>query len=443
MPPLNQDRKSGYDIHMAVDFGRDIVFRGDGADAKLLARFREAGAAAVVFSSPGADQLEACRKSGLEALPAGELQFLSWKEIGSAKPGLPAVLAEGLWPGMARAGVGSRDEVVASASRQPWVDANGFWIGCLRAVAPERPAVIAYLPDEKAGLAKDRVVPFESAELALAEAWTAGGNCILALEPRFRDALAAGDAQAAAAWSRLARTAAWLRQNAAWFRRPTMPAVTALIAPGTDSAELANLMYRQAVSPALASALDPPRPSPDRILVLLAASIGTPPLAIRNRILAHASAGATVVVDAPAQGAWWRVAGLTVTREQEDRVFHKLGRGVVLAYRQPVEDPSEFAFDVIDLVTHARRAVRIWGAPAAVPLLTQAREGEARLVVVNYGSGSPQFFREIMVHVHGFYSRALLERPEGAPVEIPVLRRGPVTELRLPALGRVATVGLS
>jgi hypothetical protein len=427
-------------MHMAVDFVRDIIFRGDGADAKLLARFREAGAAAAVFSSPGQEQLEACRKLSLEALAESELQFLSWKEIGGAKPGPPVVLAEGLWPGVARAGVRDRNEEVASASRQPWVDANGYWVGCLRAVAPQRPAVIGYLPDEKAGLARDRVVPFDSVELALAEAWTSGGNCILALEPRFRDALAANDAQATEAWSRLARTAAWLRKNAEWFRRPVMPAITALVEPATDSAELVNLMYRWAVSPALGSALDPPRPNPAQIAVLVAAGIRPPQIAVRNRILSHASEGATVVVDAPAQGAWWSVAGMKVAREQEDRVIHKLGRGLVVAYRQPVEDPSEFAFDVIDLATHGRRAVRLWGALAVVALATQARDGAVRLVVVNYGS--PQN-REIMVHVHGLYSRAVLERPEGASTELKPLRRGPVTELRMPSIQRVATLELS
>jgi hypothetical protein len=420
---------------MAVEFGREIVFRGDGADAKLLARFREAGAAAVVFSSPGQEQLEACRKLSLEAQPESELQLLNWKEIGGAKPGLPVVLAEGLWPGVARAGVRDRNEEVASASRQPWIDANGYWIGCLRAVAPGRPAVLGYLPDEKAGLARDRVVPYDSLELALAEAWTAGGNCILALEPRFREALASGDAQAAAAWSRLARTAAWLRKNAEWFRRPVMPAITALVEPGTESAELVNLMYRWAVSPALASALDPPRPSPARINVLVAAGIRPPQMAIRSRILAHASEGATVVVDAPAEGAWWRVAEMSGAREQEDRVFHKLGRGQVVAYRQPVEDPSEFAFDVIDLATHARRAVRLFAAGAVFALVA----GE-RLALVNYGA--PQN-REIVVHVHGHHSRAVLERPEDASIELKASRRGPVTELRVPSIERVATVELS
>ena len=71
-----------------------------------------------------------------------------------------------------------RDET-ASASREPWVDANGYQAGYLRALYPDRPPVLAYLPD-KLG---DRVVPYDSLELALIEAWVAGGNYIMAMEP--------------------------------------------------------------------------------------------------------------------------------------------------------------------------------------------------------------------------------------------------------------------
>ncbi|MDP2998484.1 MAG: hypothetical protein Q8N47_13440 [Bryobacterales bacterium] len=419
---------------MALDLGRDIVFRGDGAAEGLLERFRQAGAAAVVFATPNAAQRDACRKLSIQALGTSELQFLSWQQVGRAKPETPVVLTEGLWPGVARGEDRSRDEGVASASRQPWVDANGYWIACLRALAPQRPAVLGYLPDQKAGLTKDRVVPFDSLELALADAWAWGGNCLLTPEPRFRVALAAGDAQAAAAWSRFARTAAWLRKNVEWFRQPAVPVVSALVEPGTESAELANLMYRQAVSPALASAFDPPPANPGRILVLVAAGINAPRIAVRGRILAHASQGATVVVDAPAGQAWWRVKEMRVAREEEDRVFHKLGRGLVVAYRKPVEDPSEFALDVIDLVTHKKRAVRMWNAPAVLALVTQAR-----LVLVNYGSPQDQ---EFTVHVQGLYHRARLERPEAGPLDLQPTRRGSATELRVPGIDRVAVVEL-
>jgi hypothetical protein len=123
---------------------------------------------------------------------------------------------------------------------------------------------------------------------------------------------------------------------------------------------------------------------------------------------------------------------MSVAREEEDRVFHKLGRGLVVAYRNPIEDPSEFALDVIDLVTHKKRAVRMWNAPAVLALVTRAR-----LVLVNYGS--PQD-REFTVHVQGLYGHARLERPEAGGLDLQPARRGSATELRVPGINRVAVV---
>jgi len=424
---------------MPVDFGQDIVFRGDSADAKLLSRFREAGASAVVFEKPSKEQEEACRKLEIEPIPAASIQFLDWPSLAKAKPGTPVALTDGQWPGIARPG-NRDDSEVASASHQPWVDADSFWVGCLRAAAPGRPALLGYRPDEKAGLTKDRVVPFDSLELALADAWVGGGNCLLEPEPRFREALRKDDAQAVAAWTRLKRTALWLKKNAAWFRRPTMSLATTLVEPGTESAELANLMYRQAVSPALASALNPPPPSPGRILTLVAASINPPGPVARRRILDHAAQGAIVVVDAPAEKAWWRVPGLSVVREEEDRVIHKLGKGQVVAYRKTVEDPSEFALDVNDFVTHKKRALRMFRAPSVLGLVTQAKAGEAMVLLVNYGS--PQR-RDFTIHVQGLFPRVRVEHPESASVDLKPMRRGSVTEIHIPDIERVAVIILS
>src|SRR5687767_50061 len=85
---------------------------------------------------------------------------------------IPLSELDGLWPGIRKPpAVAGRGDETASASREPWVDANGYQAGYLRALYPNRPPVLAYLPD-KLG---DRSVPYDSLELALIEAWTAGG----------------------------------------------------------------------------------------------------------------------------------------------------------------------------------------------------------------------------------------------------------------------------
>jgi hypothetical protein len=363
-----------------------------------------------------------------------------------ASPAKPAALSVGLWPGISRGpSSGSGDDAIASASRQPWIDANGFWAGYLRTLYPARPAVLGYLPDSKAGLRPDRSVPFDTLELALAEAWAWGGNYLLAVENRYREALLASDEKALDAWRRLGRTARWLAAHASQFRRPVLPAVTLLVEAGEATAEIANLMYRQTVSPALAPAASPPSPDPRRLLVLVAVSIRSPEAAAAKRILAHAEAGATVVVDAPGNGAWWRAAGLKPLRNQEDRDFYTLGRGQVVAYKEPIADPSEFAFDVIDFVTHKRRAARLWNAPSIIALATAApASGPARegvlLCALNYGAAIDS---DVQVRVQGVFAKASLLRPDGPTIPLKTAKRGTTTEVFLPELRRVGCVVFS
>jgi len=431
---------------MPLDLSRDVAIRWSDPDPKHAPLLKECGANTVILETPSSAFAGACQGVGLRTVPASEIQFLGLEEMEHASPAKPAALSVGLWPGISRGpSSGSGDDAIASASRQPWIDANGFWAGYLRALYPARPAVLGYLPDSKAGLKPDRSVPFDTLELALAEAWAWGGNYLLAVENRYRKALLAGDEKALAAWRRLGRTARWLAANPSLFRRPVLPAVTLLVEAGEATAEIANLMYRQNVSPALAPAASPPPPDPRRLMALVAVSITPPEPAVARRILAHAQAGATVVVDAPGNGAWWRAAGLKPLRNQEDRDFYTLGRGQVVAYKEPIADPSEFAFDVIDFVTHGRRAARLWNAPSVIALATAApASGSARggvlLHALNYGAPIES---EVQARVQGVFAKATLLRPDGPPIPLKTAKRGSTTEVFLPELRRVGTVVFS
>lgn len=389
---------------MPVDLSREIVARGDLLDAKLAALFERAG---------------------IGALPAGEAQILPAAELGRAAPGKPVALKEGLWPGISRGpNVEGRGDEVASASREPWVDANGFWIAWLRALYPSRFPVLGYEAD-----LEDRVAPFDTLELALIDAWVAGGNYLLAPEPRFRAALLSGEPKALAAVESLGRTARWLRENVKLFRQPVFPTITLLVEPTETTAEIANLMCRRSASPALAPAADPPAADPERIRVLVAVDLQPPAAPVRDRILEHAARGASVVVN----GDWWRNSKLKPVRSQEDREFFSLGAGQVVAYRDAIADPSEFALDVIDVVTHRRRAARLWNAPAAIVTAT----GKGLLHCVNYGSPARS---EVQARIHGAFTRATLLRPDGPPADLKAARRGSTTEVMIPSLSRLAVV---
>jgi hypothetical protein len=228
-------------------------------------------------------------------------------------------------------------------------------------------------------------------------------------------------------------TTRWLREHAGLFSRAPIPAITALVEEGDKTFEIANLMFRQNASPALARADNPPPPDPLRRRVIVAVNLNPPPPAVRDRILSHAAAGATVVVDG-SEKPWWKASQLQPLREEEDRWFFRLGAGTVVAYKDAVEDPSEFAFDAIDLLTHRRRAVRIWNAPTVI---ATAFDAPRTMIAINYGARRGM---EIQARVQGVWATARLLRPEAEPVTLKAVRRGETTEVFLPELRRLGVV---
>ena len=421
---------------MALDLTNEVVIRWSDPDPKYAPLLREGGITVAWGASADAFR-EACSAHGIKAVPAPDIQTLEVENMDRASPGVPVAVTTGLWPG-----VRGRDPAVASATRRLWVDANGFRVAYLRALYPDAPALLAYLPNKEAGLSPDRTVPFETLELALVEAWAAGGNFILSLEPRYREALLREEEGAMTAWRGLGRTARWLREHASLFRQRALPIVTVLVDRGELSAEVANLMYRQSVSPALEPASNPPPADPLRRRVLVAAGIDAPTAEIAARILAHANAGSIVVVDDPVGNGWWRSGALKLAKSQEDRDFYVLGKGQVVAYKEAVADPGELALDVVDLVTQARRPTRLWNCSGGIPLATSAPSsgpvrGRVLLHIVNYSVPAEN---PVLARVQGNFTGATVLRPDHPPLDVRVAPRGTNSEVAIPQLARVAVV---
>ncbi len=394
---------------MPIDIGRGTIARWTDPRPEHVPLLREAGIDGVVLDAPNQAFEAACGAVG----------------IGTAlATSLTGVVEKGLWPGIRSEARRGGDDLAASASREPWVDSNGYLVAVERVLNPRSMPVLGHRPT--AG----RMVPYETLELALAEARVSGGNFLLALDQRYRDGLASKDARALAAWRRLGSTAAWLKQNAGLFGRPALATITALVEPGGLTAELANLLYRRNASPLLAPAADPPPPG--RVQCLVACSLKPPTPEIGRRIFAHATAGATVVIDSTPDPAW------KLAKQERDRNFYTLGKGQVVAYHKRIADPSEFALDCIDLVTHRSRPARLWNAPSVIALATEGtRTGEALLHLINYGSALGD---EVQVRVAGHYKTAELLRPGQAPRKLETAIRGTTTEVFPPDLGTVAVV---
>ena len=104
-------------------------------------------------------------------------------------------------------------------------------------------------------------------------------------------------------------------------------------------------------------------------------------------------------------------------------------------------DPSEFALDVIDVISHKRRPVRLWNAPAVIALVTDSpRRGERLLHVINYGS---PINNDVQVRIQGHFTKATLMRPDAAPVALKPAKRGTTTEIFLEEMQRLGVVVFS
>ena len=410
---------------MPVDLLRQIAIRWSDPDPQYVALLREGGVTAVV-TSPHEPFEKACAAAGIQVVHETEVRFVSLADAAKLTPGAPVVFQAGLWPG-----VHAQDRTTASATRGVWIDQNCYLVECLRVLFSKLPPVLGYLPNKEAGVPPERAVPFETLELALAEAWMSGGNFLMALEAHFREALLKGAPNALAAWRKVGRTAGWLRDNASVFGKPLQDIVTILVENKDESLEIANLAFRQNVSPALVEAAEPPAPDPAR-LELVAVGISTPAPDAGRRLLANAEAGTMLVVDAGGTQAWWRAPGLKHLKDDPDRDYYSLGQGQVVAYKELVVDPSDLALDMIDYVTEKRRAARVFNCNSAVVMAARAV-----LYLINYGR--PQEF-PVLARIQGSFSRATLLRPGAAPQPVKVSRRGTSSEATLPGLERLAAV---
>ena len=169
----------------------------------------------------------------------------------------------------------------------------------------------------------------------LIEAWVAGGNYIMAMEPHYREALLKKDAEGD-------RGVGAARAHGS-VAEGEHRAVSAACVSDRDGAgrcwpgerEIANLLYRRNVSPALAPVTALPLPDPQKRLALVAANLKPPAPDVVKRILAHAEAGTTLIVATARHAAVVAVAGLKQVRSEQDREYYALGKGQVVAYQAP------------------------------------------------------------------------------------------------------------
>jgi hypothetical protein len=420
-----------------IDLSAEVILRWDRPAPEHAALFAEGGITAVWLARRDERMERACAAAGIRIIGPGAVRLLKPEQLEGVADRSAVVVKEGTWSSASFRP--RREEIRAGATARPWVEANGFRIGYLHALYPGMRPVLGYQMDAEAGVKPGRAPALSKLELALIEAWASGGNYVLSIAPEHQQALIAGAPEARSTWRALGRTSRWLRANGALFRQPTLPNITMLVESGETTEEIASLMYRQDTSPHLVRSDRLTAEGLRNCRVLVTVGIRPPGAELRARMLAHAEAGATVVTDSYGENAWWRSASCKLARGFEDREFYTLGRGRVVAYKEEIQDPGEFALDVLDLAG-PERAERLWDYGATIALATAAPAGgpgKAILSVVNYGR--PMRY-DLVAQIHGQFNAATLLRPDANELKLRVARRGPNSEVVLPALNLLAAI---
>ncbi|MBI5281616.1 MAG: hypothetical protein HY858_08050 [Candidatus Solibacter usitatus] len=357
----------------AHEAGLRLVAEAAAAPA-AMERARVAGYDGVAVTAAGS---EAEFRKFIEA-QKGFVQFVYVKpdQLGWDVAPARAVLRGGMWPGVQQGSLGE-----AGATERPWLNGNLHLYAYMRAMHPSREAVLSFAAD-------DKPARYEGAEIALAEAFAGGGSVVLALPEMYRTGLLTGGARALAAWKRLGKVAAFLKQQAG-VRRAGGGARLAVVAGALDeqTEEVLNLAYRNNLSPEVLRAGDAER--------------------IRR--------------------------------------FGQDGR-MVVTIPETVLDPSEFARDLKEKVGLANPAgrglsgldLRVWNASTVLGTLHRG-EGVKVVVLVSYGRWMDQDF---LVGLRGDYSGGVMAQPEGAERRLELMRRGGRVELNLKGLERVAVITL-
>jgi hypothetical protein len=212
------------------------------------------------------------------------------------------------------------------------------------------------------------------------------------------------------------------------------------VAAGTldESGEILNMLYRNNLCPEVFAAARVPALNTSRLAVVAAVN-ATPSGPSARNLTAFAGAGGKLF--ASGEKPWWLGGGARKTRSNDEWDLYAAGQGEVFAYRSTVEDPSEFALDVIDAINRKNLDLRLWTAESVLGTLHRSPEGKLVLALVNYGS---PLDRDFLVYVRGrFRSAEYLEPGSDEARPLQLTKRPQGVEMNLRHLSRIALIVLT
>jgi hypothetical protein len=337
----------------------------------------------------------------------------------------------------------------AGATESVWLDANTSLVAQLRALHPGRRAVLGYRPDKDGGVPETRSVPVRSAEVALADAFSAGGNVVLSLPWNYREGLLKEDSRAVEAWKSLAAVHAFVRSAAAIADAPLAGRTAVLCGSIEESGEILNLAFRKNLCPVAMPAAAPGALTAERFDVVAAANVVMTQAAVENVARFAVSGGAVLAAPAGTEKApWWTTRGWKKLRTEEDRDVYAAGEGVVYGYHTLILDPGAFALDLKEVAGQRSEPgvglknldLRIWSADTVLGVLHRLTPASLAVVLTAYGN-LPR--HDFLISVRGRYRRGSI-RQAGSPTAQPVelMARAGRVEINLAQLSRVAVLTL-
>jgi hypothetical protein len=366
-----------------------------------------------------------------------QLVYLKPEQIGWDVTPAHAMLAAGTWPGIRRV-----DTSTASATERPWLDGNQNLYVTLRSSYPKR------VPLLKPGAA-DAAARYESVEVALAEAFAAGGNVLLAFPDNYREALLKGEQRALTAMKSLSGVIGFVKAHAGLPRTGNGASTGVLAGTLEETEEILNLGYRNNLSPQVLRTAQTPASPAQRLRTVVAASIPISPET--GKWLAAFAAQGGIVLTAPQSEKkpvdWWSAGGARKRGSQEGCDVYQVGKGTVYAYREPVLDQSEFVNDmreVSGLDNPTGRGLsgldlRIWNSNTVLGTLHRNAGGKLVLILTGYGSPVNQDF---LVGVRGEFTSATIEEPGSGVKPVTLMKHQERVELNLKGLRRLGIIVL-
>jgi len=385
---LEEAKKQGYRVYLEVGAARI-------ADAVNAAS--KNGAMGIILRGEPAEQSALTEKA---------------KELRNAHPKMRVMVvdAHGKQPEMRGWLVFKKDGMlqVSSPTSQPWLDTNLATIRHERGFEGGTP-LYSFDWDETDPLVKQQGVKPADYALAIAEAGAYHADLVLEVHETQQKGLVGSDKNTLEDWSAVRRYLDFYKSGDAGAG-DAEARVCVLTQDYDTSFEALNLMARHNISFRVLKSSEAKAGDLGRCDVAIAFAEPGKELAAALNDLA---AGGGVVVLVKLQGPFvWESAGQAT--DNGPSKTYAVGKGRVIALKEPIADPETFAQDVRRLMTKASVPVSLWNSLTTLVAAYRGKTtGEVVVELVNYDEETSQ----VQVQVKGTFASVNLETPEGGRSE--------------------------